>query len=146
MSVSRHNAGNMSSPTEPENSCVSYRSVSTVIQGIPNHWEFRVSRWNLLKKIQSKLLSWPVFYKDQTFAVCDQFFQSYVLLDDREQVFFIITQHLSKNCIFVICDHNHGIMQVYWDFLGVNLMLHIWQPNSAFAATQFLPNVLQKNL
>jgi len=27
----------------------------TVIQGIPNHWEFRVSRRNLLKKIKQSM-------------------------------------------------------------------------------------------
>jgi len=29
--------------------------ICTVIQGIPNHWEFRVSRRNLLKKILNNL-------------------------------------------------------------------------------------------
>jgi len=58
-------------------------------------------------------------------------FQSSVLVDDREQVFllphmkYVTFTALVKNCISVFCDHYHGNMQVYRDFLGGNLMLHI---------------------
>jgi len=56
----------------------------------------------------------------------------------------VIFRALAKNCISAICGHYHGNMQLYRDFLGVNLKLHI-STTFCIHINTILANLLQKN-
>jgi len=95
--------------------------------------------WTLFFKHEHFCSLWPIFNK-----LCAAWWQG-------TSIFYYHTwnmlplEHLQKNCISVICSPYHGNVQLYWDFLGVKLTLHILTTLCIHSNT-ILANLLQKNV
>jgi len=86
--------------------------------------------WTLFLKHQHFCSLWPIFPK-----LCAAWWQGTRLF--LPHVKYATFTTLVTNCISVIFGHYHGNMQLYPDFLGVSLTLHI--STTFCTATQFLP-------
>ena len=124
---------------------VEHRTSNKVSQGIPNHWEFRVSRRNLLKRLNSLciLLIWPVFYKDQHFCsllpivskLCAAWWQgtSYVLPHVKYVTFTTLVNKPHLRNLRSLSWYYAGILRLSWckfNVAHIDNLLHSQQHNS----------------